>query len=228
MDFDLTQAKAAVENGMSEAKELIANPEKANDLLASLETKLKDVPLAGELLADGPLTVSMVKSYITGEYRKVSPKVVLTLVSAFLYLVKKKDLIPDRIPVLGLVDDLAVLGFAIRFCSPELREFAAWRDGGAEQPKDEAGVPIEITGAEDAPAAEDAPEAAEVTEDAAEAAETTEAAEAAEAAAAWAAEWAAEGAAEEPEEWAEDAAEQAAAGTGADESEGWEDVPEKA
>ena len=45
------------------------------------------------------------------------------------YLVKKKDIIPDNIPILGLVDDLAVLGVALKFCDPELKAFKAWRDG---------------------------------------------------------------------------------------------------
>ena len=73
--------------------------------------------------------IAMVKSYINGSYKEVSPKVIASLVAAFLYLVKRKDLIPDNIPLVGHVDDLAVLGVALKICEPELKAFAAWRDG---------------------------------------------------------------------------------------------------
>ena len=71
----------------------------------------------------------MVKSYITKEYSDVSPKVIATMVAAFLYLVKKKDIIPDNIPVLGMADDLAVLGLALKLSEPELAAFKDFRDG---------------------------------------------------------------------------------------------------
>ena len=73
--------------------------------------------------------IAMVKGYITRQYTQVSGKVIATMIAAFIYLVKKKDLIPDNIPILGLVDDLAVLGVALKFCDPELKAYKAWRDG---------------------------------------------------------------------------------------------------
>ncbi|MBQ4177485.1 MAG: DUF1232 domain-containing protein [Lachnospiraceae bacterium] len=131
MTFDLNAAKQAIENGMGEAQELIKDPSRIDALLVSLETALKDVPVAGDILADIPLTISMVKSYITKEYTEVSPKVIISLVSAFVYLLKKKDLIPDSVPLVGRVDDIAVLGFALKFVEPQLKEYAAWRDAKA-------------------------------------------------------------------------------------------------
>ena len=82
MTFDLNAAKQAIENGMGEAQELIKDPSRIDALLVSLETALKDVPVAGDILADIPLTVSMVKSYITKEYTEVSTKVMISLVCA--------------------------------------------------------------------------------------------------------------------------------------------------
>ena len=110
--FDLEQAKSIVENGVGEAQELLQNPSKVDELLVTIEDKLRGVPLAGELLADVPLMIAMIKSYITKQYTDVSVKVIASMVAAFLYLVKRKDLIPDGIPLVGHVDDLAVLGAA--------------------------------------------------------------------------------------------------------------------
>ena len=42
---------------------------------------------------------------------------------------KKKDLIPDYIPVIGIADDVAVLGIALKLVAPEVQAYKAWRDG---------------------------------------------------------------------------------------------------
>ncbi|MBQ9291626.1 MAG: DUF1232 domain-containing protein [Clostridia bacterium] len=129
MAFSLDDAKKLVEGGIGEAQELLKNPSKIDGLLEQLEDKLRGIPVGGDLLASVPLMIAMVKSYINGSYKEVSPKVIASLVAAFLYLVKRKDLIPDNIPLVGHVDDLAVLGVALKICEPELKAFAAWRDG---------------------------------------------------------------------------------------------------
>lgn len=129
MTVDLEQAKQALENGIAEAQEMLKDPAKIDGLLRQLEDKLKEVPVAGTVLADIPQMAAMIKGYITGTYTKVSVKVIATLVAAFVYVVKKQDLISDEIPVLGQLDDIAVVAAAFMLCEPELKAFAAWRDG---------------------------------------------------------------------------------------------------
>ena len=127
--FDLEQAKSVLKTGMGEAQELLQNPSKVDELLKQMEEKLPEIPVGGDVLKDVPLMIAMIKGYITKQYTQVSGKVIASMIAAFLYLVKKKDIIPDNIPILGLVDDLAVLGVALKFCDPELKAFKAWRDG---------------------------------------------------------------------------------------------------
>jgi uncharacterized membrane protein YkvA (DUF1232 family) len=129
MDFSVEKAKSLLESGIAEAQELISEPSKVDDILVQLENKLKEVPAIGETLSDLPVMIAMVKGYITRQYSEVSPKVIATIVAAFLYLVKKKDIVPDNIPVLGMADDIAVLGLALKLCEPELDAFKAHRDG---------------------------------------------------------------------------------------------------
>ena len=93
-----------------------------------LEDKMKKIPAIGKTLSGVPLTIAMVKAWITKEYTEVSPKVIACLVGAILYLVKKKDLIPDNIPIIGLADDLGVMALALKMCEPELKAFSQWRD----------------------------------------------------------------------------------------------------
>lgn len=129
MDMSLEKAKSLLDNGIAEAQELISEPSKVDDLLLQLEQKLGEVPAVGETLSDLPVMIAMVKGYITKQYTEVSPKVIATIVAAFLYMIKKKDIIPDNIPVVGFVDDLAVLGLALKLSEPELEAFKAFRDG---------------------------------------------------------------------------------------------------
>ena len=92
---------------------------------------MKEIPVAGDALSKVPLMVSMIRSYITKEYTAVSPKVIVTLLAAVIYLLKGKDLIPDNIPVVGYVDDLAVFAAAFLIDEPELAAYSQWREGTA-------------------------------------------------------------------------------------------------
>ena len=98
------------------------------NILQSAEQKLKDIPGVGQYAAKLPLMLSMIRSYIAKEYTEVSPKVVVSMVGALVYMLKGKDLIPDKIPVIGAVDDLAVLGLALQVNSSELETYAKWRE----------------------------------------------------------------------------------------------------
>ena len=131
------QAGKLLEKGMAQAEDLLKNPGKVDELLIKLEEHLGDVPLVGDTLADIPLMISMIKAYITKEYEAVSPKVIACLVGAFIYFVRREDLISDDIPVLGVADDIAVLALALKLCEAELRAFADWR-GSKENTEKEA------------------------------------------------------------------------------------------
>ena len=128
MEMNMEQAQELLDKGVEEAEEVIQNPSKVDEILLQLEEKLKEVPAIGSTLADLPLMISMVKAWIKKEYTEVSPKVIACLVGAIIYLLKKKDLISDSIPIVGIVDDIAVLGLALKLSEPELKAFAEWRD----------------------------------------------------------------------------------------------------
>ncbi len=115
-------------NGFTaEATSFINNPDRLDGLLAEAEEKLRAIPHIGETLSGLPVLISMVKSWIKKEY-EVQPKVLVTVVAALLYLLKGKDLISDKIPVIGMTDDIAVLGFALKLIEPDLNAYRAWRD----------------------------------------------------------------------------------------------------
>ncbi len=136
-NFNLDVVKNALEKGVAQAQELMQDPSKIDALLVQLEEKMKEVPVAGTTLASVPTMISMVKSYITKEYTEVSPKVIASMVGAFLYLLTGKDLINDKTPLIGHIDDIAVFALALNLVQPELEAYKAWRDARGQSPEEE-------------------------------------------------------------------------------------------
>jgi len=74
-----------------------------------LKTYLEDLQLAYKMLRDPQFQISKETKTI--------------LIIALLYVISPIDLIPDAIPLLGLVDDVLVAGFALRQASVELERY---------------------------------------------------------------------------------------------------------
>ena len=125
--MDLEQAKEWLDKATGEAQEVISNPSKVDEILLQLENKLQEVPAIGETLSNLPTMIAMVKAWIKKEYTVVSPKVIACLVGSIIYLLKKNDLISDRIPIIGIADDLTVVGLALKLSEQELEAFRNWR-----------------------------------------------------------------------------------------------------
>jgi len=63
-----------------------------------------------------------------GSYRAINPQALVAIVAGLIYFVSPVDAIPDFIPGLGLVDDLAVLAWVMKTWGGELAAFRTWRD----------------------------------------------------------------------------------------------------
>ena len=132
-DVNEKDVRNILEASAAKAEALLGDPNKVDALLAEVKTSVSDLPQAAVgALQNIPLMASMIKGYVTQQYTNVSPKVVASVLGSLLYLVKGKDLIPDSIPVLGLVDDVAVVALAMKLNEKEIEDFKQWQD---DQPK---------------------------------------------------------------------------------------------
>ena len=128
-DVNEKDVQNILEASAAKAEALLGDPDKIDALLAQVKTNVADLPQAAVgALQNIPLMASMIKGYVTQQYTNVSPKVVASVLGSLLYLVKGKDLIPDSIPVLGLVDDVAVVALAMKLNEKEIEEFKQWQD----------------------------------------------------------------------------------------------------
>ena len=128
MDLDKNKIQELLDESSAKVEAIMKDTAALENILQSAEQKLKDIPGVGQYAAKLLLMLSMIRSYIAKEYTEVSPKVVVSMVGALVYMLKGKDLIPDKIPVIGAVDDLAVLGLALQVNSSELETYAKWRE----------------------------------------------------------------------------------------------------
>jgi uncharacterized membrane protein YkvA (DUF1232 family) len=80
---------------------------------------------------DGKLLISVVKDYLAGKYRVIPWGVIASIVFSLIYVLNPLDLVPDVLPIIGQVDDVAVMGAVLLMVEQDLHKYKIWRD----QPK---------------------------------------------------------------------------------------------
>jgi len=109
------------------AGEYLRDKERLRYLLAAAVSIAQD--RGGRLLRDLQLLVRILKASVRGAYTGLSVHKLVTIVSAILYLISPLDVIPDFIPVVGYVDDAAVIAWVLKSIAEELKDFKMWEEG---------------------------------------------------------------------------------------------------
>ena len=125
--FDEKKAEAVLVSNFREAEEMLKDEDKMERFLQRLEKKLKTIPVAGDKLANVPIMVSMVRSYIKKEYKDIPIGTIIAIISALIYFVSPIDIIPDSIPFLGYFDDAAVVAACWKLVESDVDEYIKWR-----------------------------------------------------------------------------------------------------
>lgn len=69
----------------------------------------------------------MLKDYRKGVYSKVPWFTIATIAFTFLYILNPLDIIPDFIPGLGYIDDMAIITFGLRFIQSDIHNYLDWK-----------------------------------------------------------------------------------------------------
>jgi len=77
---------------------------------------------------DLQLLLGLCAAWWRGEYRHIGRPALLAVVAALLYFLMPLDMVPDWLLAVGLLDDLAVLGWLMRTWHAELQVYRAWRE----------------------------------------------------------------------------------------------------
>jgi uncharacterized membrane protein YkvA (DUF1232 family) len=89
---------------------------------------LRDVPEQMHKVArQTRLVIELVDDFRSGKYRAMPWWAVALSVSALLYAISPADVVPDYIPLVGALDDLAVIAVATRLLRSELRKYCEFK-----------------------------------------------------------------------------------------------------
>ncbi len=75
----------------------------------------------------GKIMIGMLKDVKNGIYPQVPWFTIATVVMALLYILNPLDIIPDFIPGLGYIDDMAVLSLGIGWIESDLHRYLDWK-----------------------------------------------------------------------------------------------------
>jgi uncharacterized membrane protein YkvA (DUF1232 family) len=87
------------------------------------------------VLAKITLLGRLIKAYATGQYKAIPTQSLLKILASFIYFVSPIDLLPDFLPLIGLTDDLALLGWVVSSLANDLNKFEEWEKTGAYEIK---------------------------------------------------------------------------------------------
>tara|TARA_B100001063_G_C16695458_1_gene519519 strand:+ start:688 stop:1080 length:393 start_codon:yes stop_codon:yes gene_type:complete len=76
---------------------------------------------------DAQLLFNLLRDYANGNYREVPFNVVAAIGGALLYVLSPLDLIPDFIPIVGYLDDAAVIAFCLNLIEKDLISYKVWK-----------------------------------------------------------------------------------------------------
>jgi uncharacterized membrane protein YkvA (DUF1232 family) len=79
-------------------------------------------------LGDFKELFSMVKDYWRGGYRDVPFWTIGSIVAVLIYVLNPLDLVPDYIPIVGLLDDTAVISTCLAMVGLDLKKYRKWKN----------------------------------------------------------------------------------------------------
>lgn len=85
-------------------------------------------PLA-RFVEDGRLLIAIVKDYWSGAYRQIPYGAIASSAFTLLYVLNPFDLMPDVLPLIGQLDDVAVMGACLMLIESDLHKYKDWKQG---------------------------------------------------------------------------------------------------
>lgn len=99
-----------------------------------IKRKFRSTGPLQRLIADGQLLVAMVRDYWARRYRKAPLGAIGAAVFTLLYVFNPLDLMPDVIPLVGQIDDAAVVAACLMLIEHDLQTYRAWLESVASPP----------------------------------------------------------------------------------------------
>jgi len=83
-----------------------------------------------------PLFFGMLKDFFTKKYKEIPGGTIAAILGTLLYIFSPIDVIPDFIPVIGLVDDAAVVALCLKLVSLDVEKYKTWKENSSKLDKE--------------------------------------------------------------------------------------------
>jgi uncharacterized membrane protein YkvA (DUF1232 family) len=127
---DNIAASAIFKKFLASAESYIKQPTRLKKLLLDAFNKAREKKEIGTLAHEAWETLQslfrLIKLSVAGEYTGVPTTTVVAAVAVLIYFLSPIDLIPDFIPVVGLLDDMALVAWFSTSIKHELDKFHEW------------------------------------------------------------------------------------------------------
>lgn len=77
---------------------------------------------------DGKVLTALVKDWRTGKYRQALYGTIAAVVFGLIYVFNPFDIVPDVLPIVGVVDDAAVIGALLMLVERDLHKYRSWKE----------------------------------------------------------------------------------------------------
>ncbi|MCG8386905.1 MAG: DUF1232 domain-containing protein [Cytophagales bacterium] len=128
--MDRVETNRFFKRAQAKAKEILKSSPRLKNLVDKANDKLSDLNMdtikSSGFIYRVKIFIRMVKAYAKGEYREIQWQNMVLIVAAILYFITPIDLIPDFIPITGLVDDFTVMVWVYNKIQQEVDKFILW------------------------------------------------------------------------------------------------------
>jgi uncharacterized membrane protein YkvA (DUF1232 family) len=122
--------ESSIKEYIIKAKKIINDDEKLKKLIEDVLKKLKEISsdkkTSAKLNDSLRLFIRIINAYTSKEYTYVPWKTICLIVAGLIYFIYPVDLIPDFIPVSGLIDDVALIAWIYESIQDDIEKFLEW------------------------------------------------------------------------------------------------------
>ena len=79
-------------------------------------------------IEDSKLLTALVKDYRAGKYRQALYGTIAAVVFSLIYVFNPFDIVPDVLPIIGVVDDASVIGACLLLIERDLSKYRNWKE----------------------------------------------------------------------------------------------------
>lgn len=125
MIYELNQVHKR-KSSMNVSKEVIRDNRRTTETLNKAADKARETPELGEYIEDLWLLFGMIRDYCNGSYRDIPTGTIIGALACVIYFLSPIDLIPDVVPVIGQLDDITVLIWALKQLRGDIQRYKYW------------------------------------------------------------------------------------------------------